>query len=74
MAELGPQGQPPPVAHSGPGLRSLLAFASGVVMLAVGLAAVVSDLTPLALEQTLSVAALAAGVVLLVALVAAPRG
>lgn len=74
-------GDGPPTAHStgvkpaatGPGVRSMVAFSFGVILFAVGVATVVSELSPLELDQTLSVGALAAGVVLLVALVAAPR-
>ncbi|MDH3682125.1 MAG: hypothetical protein OEV40_19500 [Acidimicrobiia bacterium] len=68
-----PSGRRPVAPRAGPGLRSTFAFGSGVVLFALGIATVASQITPLSLGQTLSVAALAAGVVLLIALLAAPR-
>lgn len=49
-------------------------FTFGVIMLAVGLAVVVAELTPMQFDETGSVAGLAGGVVVLVAATLAPRG
>ena len=54
-------------------VRSFFSFGVGVVLMAIGLSAMVSELTPLSLLQAGSVAVMAAGAALFVALVAAPR-
>lgn len=55
------------------GVRSFFSFGVGLMMSAVGLSALISELSPLSFLQAASVATLAAGAVLLTALVAAPR-
>lgn len=54
-------------------VRSIPTLAFGVGFLAIGLAVVVADSTSLAFGATASVAALAGGVLILVALLFAPR-
>jgi hypothetical protein len=54
-------------------IRSLPTFVLGLALVAFGLAVAVAEASPLNLAQTASVSALAAGVVALVAIIAAPR-
>ena len=55
-------------------VRSLFSFAMGTCLIAVGLAAVVADLTPIDAVQSGSVAVLAAGAAILAVLVSSTRG
>lgn len=55
------------------GIRSFFSFGVGLMLGALGLSALVSELSPLNFLQAGSVATLAAGAVLLIALVRAPR-
>ena len=52
----------------------MTSFVFGVLLIAIGLAVVVDELTSLSFGATASVAGLAAGAVVLVAAVAAPKG
>ena len=79
MAEYSPDPQITPDLMTTPGslarqgVRSFFSFGVGLILSAVGLSALVSELSPLSFLQAGSVATLAAGAVLLTALVAAPR-
>ena len=55
-------------------IQSMPTFVIGVILVALGLAVVVAELTPLGMAETASVSGLAAGAVILVAAVMAPRG
>ena len=54
-------------------IRSWPTFVFGIIVLAIGLAVVVSELTSLDFDQTAPVAGLAGGAVVLIAAIMAPR-
>lgn len=55
------------------GIRSFISFATGLVLVAIGISILVSELAPLRFAQPASIAVLTAGAILFGALLGAPR-